>query len=81
MEDKVVIEEDKRILSKRLEEKSIELTKISNMQLDTLSQMMNANYELNVKDIEITTLKLQNEQLHNDLTREKDFFSKFQQRK
>ena len=58
VEDKVMIEEDKIILINRLEEKSIELTKISNMQLDSLSQMMNANYELNVKEIEITTLKL-----------------------
>ena len=69
MEDKSMIEEDKRILNNRVEEKSTELTKISNMQLDTLSQMMNANYELNIKDIEITTLKLQNEQLQNDLKR------------
>ena len=53
-----MIEDDKRILANRQEEKSIELTNISNMQLDILSQMMNANYELNVKDIEITTLKL-----------------------
>jgi len=58
-----MIEEDKRVLSHRLEETSSELTKISNMQLDTLSQMMNANFELNFKDIEINTLKLQNEQL------------------
>ena len=42
------------------------------MQLDTLSQMMNANYELNVKDIEMTTLKLQNAQLQNDLKMEKE---------
>ena len=41
------------------------------MQLDTLSQMMNAHYELNVKDIEITALKLHNEQLQNDLRRER----------
>ena len=47
------------------------------MQLDTLSQMMNANYNLNVKDIEITTLKLQNEQLQNDLKREKEFAESF----
>ena len=73
MEDKAMIEEDKRALTNRLKEKSSELTKISNMQLDTLSQMMNAKNELNVKDIEITTLKLQNEQLHNDLKREKEF--------
>ena len=61
IEDKVVIEEVKRNLTNRLEEKSTKLTRISNMQLDTLSQIMNAHHELNVKDIEITTLKLQNE--------------------
>ena len=61
MKYKAMIEEEKRVLSNILEDKSSELTKISNMQLDTLSQMMNANYELNVKDTEITTLKLQNE--------------------
>ena len=58
IEEKAIIEEDKRILENRLEEKSIELSRISNMQLDTLCQMMNAHHELNVKDIEITTLKL-----------------------
>ena len=58
IEDKAILEEDKRILANRLEEKSEELSKVSNMQLDTLSQMMNAHHELNVKDIEITTLKL-----------------------
>ena len=73
MEDKTMIEEVKIILTSRLEEKSSNLTKIANMQLDTLSQMMNANYKLNVKDIEITTLKLQSEKLHNDLKREKEF--------
>ena len=58
IEDKVMIEEDKIILANRLEEKSEELPKISNQQLDTLSQMMNLHHELNVKDIEISTLKL-----------------------
>ena len=58
IEDKVMIEEDKRNLVNKLEEKSTELARISNMQLDTLSQMMNAHHELNVKDIEITTLRL-----------------------
>ena len=58
IEDKVMIEDHKRNLANILEEKSIELARISNMQLDTLNQMMNAHHELNVKDIEITTLKL-----------------------
>ena len=71
IEDKTMIEEDKIILANRLEEKSTKLTKISNMQLDTLSQMMNAHHDLNVKDIKITALKLQTKQLQNDLKREK----------
>ena len=61
IEDKIILEEDKRILENRLEKKSKELSKISNQQLDTLSQLMNIYHELNVKEIEIPTLKLQNE--------------------
>ena len=57
---KVMMEDDKKNLANRLEEKSIKLSRTSNMQLDTLSQMMNAHYELNVKDIEITTLRYEN---------------------
>ena len=38
---------------------------------------MNAHHELNVKEIEITTLKLKNEQLQNDLRREREFFESF----
>ena len=63
IEDKTILEEDKRILANRLEEKLEELSKISNQQLDTLSQMMNIHNELNVKEIDISTLKLHNEQL------------------
>ena len=37
IEDRAMLEDDKRNLSNRLEEKSTELTKISNMQLDTLN--------------------------------------------
>ena len=38
---------------------------------------MNIHDELNVKDIEISTLKLQNEQLQNELKREKEFADSF----
>ena len=65
IEDRAMLEDDKRNLANSLEEKSIELKKILNMQLDTLSQMMNAHHEINMKDIEISTLKMQNEQLKN----------------
>src|SRR5271163_3688981 len=39
--------------------------------------MMNAHHELNMKDIEISTLKMQNEQLQNDLKREKEIAESF----
>ena len=39
--------------------------------------MMNAHHELNVKDLEISTLKMKNEQLENDLRREKDITERF----
>ena len=61
IEDRAMLEDDKRNLAKKLEKKSTKLTNISNMQLDTLSQMMNAHHELNMKEIEISTLKMQNE--------------------
>lgn len=82
MEDKVMIEDDKRVLTNILEERSSQVTRIANMQLETLDQMMIANHELNAKDIEITTLKLKNEQLkneqlNNDLKREKEFVESF----
>ena len=57
IEDRSMLEDDKRKLANILEEKSIELTKISKMLLATLSQMMNTHHELNMKDIEISTLK------------------------
>ena len=49
IEDKAMMEDDKKNLANRLEEKSIELARTSNMQLDTLSQMMNDHHKLNVK--------------------------------
>ena len=61
VEDRAMLEEDIRILENRLEEKLEEISKISNQQLDTLGQMMNIHHELNMKDIEISTLRMQNE--------------------
>ena len=72
VEDKVILEDEKRNLANRLEEKSIELARISNMQMDTLTQQLNLHHELNMKHIEISTLKMQNEQLHNELKRERE---------
>ena len=77
VEDRAMLEDDKRNLANRLEEKSTELTKISNMQMDTLSQIMNTHHELNMKDIKISTLRMQNEELQNELKREKEIVENF----
>ena len=65
IEDRVMLEDDTRNIANRLEEKSIELVRISNMQMDTLTQQMNLHHELNMKDIEISTLRIQNEKMQN----------------
>ena len=77
VEDRVILEDDKRNLANRLEEKSTKLTRISNMQMDTLGQMVNIHHELNMKDIKISTLKMKNEQLQNELKREKEVAKNF----
>ena len=43
MEDKIMIKDDKRFLTSRLDERTSEVTRIANMQLETLGQMMIAN--------------------------------------
>ena len=53
-----MLEDEKRNLANRLEEKSTKLARISNMQMDTLGQLMNLHHELNIKDIEISTLRV-----------------------
>ena len=45
--------------------------------MDTLSQMMNIHHELNMKDIEISTLRMQNEQVQNELKREREIAENF----
>ena len=75
--DRVMLEYDKRNLANRLEEKSTKLTRISSMQMDTLGQMVNIHHELNMKDIEISTLKMKNEKLQKELKREKEIAKNF----
>ena len=58
IEEKSMTDNDKKNLTNRLGENRIEFERVSNMHLDTLSQMMHAHHELNMKDIEISTLKM-----------------------
>ena len=51
IEDRVMLEDDKINLANRLEEKSTEFARISNMQMDTLGQLMNLHHELNIKTL------------------------------
>ena len=45
--------------------------------MGTLSQMMNIHHELNMKEIEISTLRMKNEQLQNELKREREIAENF----
>ena len=45
--------------------------------MDTLSQMMNIHHELDMKDTEISTLRMKNEILQNELKREKEIEKNF----
>ena len=53
IEDRSMLDNDKRNLANRLEENSIEPAKVSKIQLDILSKIMNAHHELNVKDVDL----------------------------
>src|SRR4029434_11225326 len=48
IEEKVMMEEEKRNTANRLEAKTIEFERISNMQLDNLHQLLNAHHELTI---------------------------------
>ena len=62
-QDKVMIEDDIRILRNRLDEKTSNIQKLTNTQLELMNQEMVTNQELMRSDLEIATLKIQNEQL------------------
>ena len=68
VEDRAMLEHEKRNLANRLQEKSTKLTRISNMHMDTLSQMIKIHHELNMK---------YNEKLQNKLKREKEIAENF----
>ena len=55
-EDRVMIDENKRTLTNILEERTFDVEKLTNTQLDMMNQLMLANQELNRKDIEIKQL-------------------------
>lgn len=50
-EEKFMIEDEKRTLTNKLEEKTSDVQKLANMQLDKMNQLMIANHELNGKTL------------------------------
>ena len=60
IEDKVMIEDDTRILRNRLDEKIFDIQKLTNTQLELMNQAMVTNQELMTSDLEIATLKILN---------------------
>ena len=59
-------EEDKRQMATRLEEISFQVHKLTNNQLDMMNQLIVTTQEANRKDMEITNLRSQIEQLQNE---------------
>ena len=60
----------------RLDEKTSDVQKLTNTQLELMNQAMITNQELMTNDLEIATLKIQNEQLKNELKDEKEFIKR-----
>ena len=59
MEDELIGKEDKRKITRRLEERSFEVQKLTNNQPNMINQLVISNQEANRKDVEIINLKLQ----------------------
>ena len=67
-----MIKDDTRILRNKLDEKISNVQKLTNAQLELMNQAMVTNQELMTNDLEIATLKIQNEQLQNELKAKKE---------
>lgn len=66
-EDKTMAEEDKRQISMRLDERTTDMQRLTNNQLDMVNQLLLVNQELGRKDMEINNLRSENDQLRNEL--------------
>lgn len=69
-------EEDKRQMVIRLDERTSNVQKLTNNQLDMVNQLPLANQELNIKDLEIANLISQNDQMRNELRTKKELVEK-----
>ena len=66
-----MIDEDRRILRNKLDEKTSDVQKLTTTQLEMMNQEMITNQELMTNDIEIAAMKMHNEQLQNELKAKK----------
>ena len=77
----IMVEEDKRVMTTRLEERISDVLKLTNTQLDMMNQLMLANQELNYKDVGIGNLKSQKDVPKNELKIEKESMQRFKKPK
>lgn len=71
-EDKIMTKEDKRQIDTRPNEMTCDVQNLTNNQLDMVNQLLLANQELNMKDMEIKNLRLEINELKNDLRYERE---------
>ena len=60
-DEKVMIEDDTKVLRNGLDEKTSDVQKLTNTQLEMMNKAIFTNQELMKNDLEIVTLKIQNE--------------------
>ena len=71
-EDKIMVEEDKRQIATKFEERSSNVQKLTNTHLDMMNHLILTNQELNRRDMEIENLRSQSDQLRSELRYEKE---------
>ena len=71
-DDKAMAEVDKRQIATRLDERTSDIQRLTDNQLDMVNQLLLANQELGRKDLEINQLKHDNDHLKHELRTEKE---------
>ena len=66
-DDKAMAEEDKRMMTTRLDERTHDVQTMAVNQVDMANQLLLVNQEISRKDLEIVNLRSENSQLKDEL--------------
>lgn len=71
-----MVEVDTRQMDTKIEERSSDVQKLTNNQLDMMNQLLLANQELSRKGMEITNMRSHSDQLRNELRSKKEILER-----